>query len=443
MKKNQIFATALLLITALFCNSHLSAQTWSESTDGIWTTDLNKNVFIGTPPPVPKFQFAKLLVMTATDKCGIMHSDGVISLATAVGGTGVNAGGYIGTASNHPLHFRTNSWFPQMTISTAGNVGIGTTSPTVPLQFGNVLGNKINLYGDSGFGYGFGINGNNLSAYIPDFDNHRFSIRTNSYDGAEKFVVTNKGNVGIGTDSPNAKLEIAQGNLHVDSGYGIEFGDQNSFSPPHSKIWENSATGHLIIRPGGFGGFPEGPVPGYLELQGKVFVNTPYSDVSSLRFGDPSSVSGIGSKRTPGGNQYGLDLYTPGGGMQIANNGKVGIGISDPANMPGNYKLYVADGILTEKVKVALKNTGDWADYVFADNYKLRSLTEVESFIRENKHLPGVPSAEEVQKTGIDVATMDAKLLEKIEELTLYMIELKKDNEQLRKEMMLIQKANR
>jgi len=105
-----------------------------------------------------------------------------------------------------------------------------------------------------------------------------------------------------------------------------------------------------------------------------------------------------------------------------------------------NYKLFVETGILTEKVKVAVKNTSNWSDYVFNKDYKLLSLGEVESYIQKNKHLPGVPSAEEVVKDGIDMATMDAKLLEKIEELTLYMIELKKENESIRQENALIKK---
>jgi hypothetical protein len=100
---------------------------------------------------------------------------------------------------------------------------------------------------------------------------------------------------------------------------------------------------------------------------------------------------------------------------------------------PGTYKLYVEDGILTEKVKVAIKTTLNWSDYVFAKDYKLKPLNEVASFIKENNHLPGVPSAEEVVKDGIDVAAMDAKLLEKIEELTLYIIDLKNEVEKLKK----------
>lgn len=107
----------------------------------------------------------------------------------------------------------------------------------------------------------------------------------------------------------------------------------------------------------------------------------------------------------------------------------------------GAYRLYVQDGILTEKLKVALRNSSDWADYVFAPDYKLAPLEEVETFIKANNHLPNVPSADEMANNGLDVSKTSAKLMEKIEELTLYMIELNKEvkalkteNEQLRKQ---------
>lgn len=100
----------------------------------------------------------------------------------------------------------------------------------------------------------------------------------------------------------------------------------------------------------------------------------------------------------------------------------------------GAYRLYVQDGILTEKLKVALRNSSDWADYVFAPDYKLAPLEEVESFIKANNHLPNVPSADEMANNGLDVSKTSAKLMEKIEELTLYMIELNKEVKALKAE---------
>jgi len=123
--------------------------------------------------------------------------------------------------------------------------------------------------------------------------------------------------------------------------------------------------------------------------------------------------------------------------MTVNNDGKVVIG---SANTPGNFKLYVQGGILTERVKVAVVNSADWADYVFTEDYKLKSLTEVEAFVKANKHLPDVPSAREVVANGIDLGKMDAKLLEKIEELTLYMIEQNKKINKLESEISALKK---
>jgi hypothetical protein len=104
--------------------------------------------------------------------------------------------------------------------------------------------------------------------------------------------------------------------------------------------------------------------------------------------------------------------------------GKVYIGSSSVyPTTTGNYKLFVEGGILTEKVKVALRSSANWADYVFANDYKLMPLKEVETFVKANKHLPGIDSAEVLAQNGIDVAQMQSKQMEKIEELTLYIID--------------------
>jgi hypothetical protein len=109
--------------------------------------------------------------------------------------------------------------------------------------------------------------------------------------------------------------------------------------------------------------------------------------------------------------------------MVLTDDGRLILGGNTP-NTTAKYGLYVADGILAEQVKVALKNSADWSDFVFAPNYKLMPLPQLSTYIRKNKHLPDVPSAEKVVQQGIDVAKMDALLLQKIEELTLYIIEL-------------------
>ncbi len=139
--------------------------------------------------------------------------------------------------------------------------------------------------------------------------------------------------------------------------------------------------------------------------------------------------------------------------MTITAEGNIGINISNP-----QAKLHIfhaSEGGVDDVFLIETKNeTGNvinfkvknngyfWArevivtlntfpDYVFGDTYKLMSLEETENFIKENKHLPGVPSESEVVKNGINVGEMNALLLEKIEELTLYVINLKKENDKL------------
>lgn len=125
------------------------------------------------------------------------------------------------------------------------------------------------------------------------------------------------------------------------------------------------------------------------------------------------------------------------GALNIAQvQGTLIVGI-DPDNIPtpAGYRLFVQEGILAERVKVALKGTAQWSDYVFKKGYELMPLKKLEAFIKSNSHLPGIPSAEDMVMTGLDVAQMDAKLLEKIEELTLYIIEQNKKLESQQKEL--------
>jgi hypothetical protein len=119
--------------------------------------------------------------------------------------------------------------------------------------------------------------------------------------------------------------------------------------------------------------------------------------------------------------------------VNITSNGNVGIGVFIP-----NEKLSVNGNIRAREIKIEQSN---WPDYVFTPSYKLMPLHKVEAFIKTNGHLPEVPSAKEVEGKGIEVGANQALLLKKIEELTLYMIELKKENEGLKKEMTDFKKA--
>ncbi|WP_461630288.1 hypothetical protein [Labilibaculum euxinus] len=103
--------------------------------------------------------------------------------------------------------------------------------------------------------------------------------------------------------------------------------------------------------------------------------------------------------------------------------GHVGIGTQSP----NSYMLAVNGTIRAKEIKVE----ANWADFVFKGDYSLRNLTEVEEFIIENGHLPDIPTEKEVKAEGISLGEMNSKLLQKIEELTLYAIQLKKDNQTL------------
>ena len=128
-------------------------------------------------------------------------------------------------------------------------------------------------------------------------------------------------------------------------------------------------------------------------------------------------------------------------GSSGESNGKIYIGSNASyPNATGNYKLFVEGGILTEKVKVALRSTANWADYVFEKNYDLMPLKNVEEYINQHQHLPGIDSAEELSKNGLDLAEMQAKHMAKIEELTLYIIEQNKAIEKNNKDILELKK---
>jgi len=119
--------------------------------------------------------------------------------------------------------------------------------------------------------------------------------------------------------------------------------------------------------------------------------------------------------------------------MVLKDSGKVVIGDIGQISTPDGYSLFVQDGILTEKVKVAIKETGDWSDDSFD---KLPELNKIEHSIKTKNHLLNIPSAEELVKNGYSVTEMDAKLLEQIEWIWLYVLKLEKENSNLKKELM-------
>jgi hypothetical protein len=198
---------------------------------------------------------------------------------------------------------------------------------------------------------------------------------------------TSLGNLGIGTTNPISRLHIYNG----DNSYGAILAQANESS---------------------------------FHLYTKTVVTQP-TNVESFRIGlkynsDERNgyISFFRGSSTNGGF---LGFSTNGiERVRISSSGNFGIGTPTP-----DYKLDVLGTIRANEVKVA---TG-WSDFVFQADYDLPTLQEVETFIDQNGHLPDIPSAEEVKADGISLGEMDAKLLQKIEELTLYVIELKKSDD--------------
>ncbi len=115
--------------------------------------------------------------------------------------------------------------------------------------------------------------------------------------------------------------------------------------------------------------------------------------------------------------------------MMLKTSGKVVIGDTTQISTPGNYNLYVQNGILTERVKVSLKTTAEWSDEAFC---KTPTIEEVDTHIQTKNHLIDMPSAATLVEEGYELKSMDAKLLQQIEWLWQHTIELKKENELLR-----------
>jgi len=156
-----------------------------------------------------------------------------------------------------------------------------------------------------------------------------------------------------------------------------------------------------------------------------------------MQFGMPNSRLVIGGySNNP--NSLNHKLFVQNGSAKIEGNiftdSNIGIGTSNFIDGTDTYRLSVKGKVRAEEIKVY--NT--WADYVFSSSYQLPTLKEVEDYISKNGHLQNVPSAKEITKNGLELGEMAKIQQEKIEELTLYLIQQNKEIEELKEQMKLL-----
>ncbi|WEK36874.1 MAG: hypothetical protein P0Y53_05105 [Candidatus Pseudobacter hemicellulosilyticus] len=258
-----------------------------------------------------------------------------------------------------------------------GNVGISTTNPQAKLDI-NITENPDVPQS--------GLLLRTNSMYTPTNSENSYFLKTiDNGNNITSFTVRGNGNVGIGTATPEYKLDVrgeiyALGHLKVDGGDII----LTRLTHPYG----------YLIRPN---------VQGFRNLAFAVEGGGPLDDLHVAA---------------------NMSSFT----------GNVGIG----TGTTGSYRLAVEGKIAARGVKVTL--TTPWPDYVFDSTYAIMPLRDLDSFVTANRHLPGMPTAAEVKEKGIELGEMNAKLLEKIEELTIYVLELKKENMAIREELEAIRK---
>ena len=227
-----------------------------------------------------------------------------------------------------------------------------------------------------------------------------FNIYNVNNDRVDFSILKNSGYTGIGTSSPQGRLDVNSGIL----GYTDAL-----FVRAHSA---NPNMGGIIHHQENTYAWQE------------VAQSTAESSNSSLRFNFVN--------RANPGNVVKPDV------LVIHSTGRIGINKVSPdytLDVDGDARLTALDvcnKIRAEEIEVQLPV---WCDYVFSDQYQLRSISELEVFIERNRHLPEVPSEQEVLNKGINLGEMDAILLKKIEELTLYTIQQQKEIDELKKQI--------
>lgn len=209
---------------------------------------------------------------------------------------------------------------------------------------------------------------------------------------------TNTGNVGIGTSTPGVKLDVL----------GAVRSTNFILSENFDNVLNSVDNGNVYPLIGTYRGW---------DAKGVYIAGYNAGNSAAANYTTATERVYIGNP-TFNSNYLSVNLL----------NGNVGIGTTST----GTFKLAVEGKIGAREVRVT--NANPWPDYVFAKEYKLKSLASLEEYISKNNRLPNMPSAEEVKNNGIELGNMNARVVEKIEELTLYIIDMNKKMEKLEKD---------
>lgn len=255
---------------------------------------------------------------------------------------------------------------------------------------------------------------------------------TGTNSGGNSIVYDNGTQVGIGTTTPSASLQVkGSGTTSTTSNFLVQNSSNDTLlrlrDDGKMGIGYNGSSFGRTINVGGTG------INFYTadeaSFGGAIFP----TDTSLVMWSNSASNNYLVFQ--PFWGNTGVGTYTPNAKLHL--NGAMLIG-GNSANKATNYELSVDGEVIAESF-VTLNSTS-WPDYVFEKDYPLMPLNELETSIKENKHLPGIPSAREMETNGINLGEMTTTLTQKIEELTLYMLEMNKKNEELTRKVKELEK---
>ena len=305
----------------------------------------------------------------------------------------------------------TNQGIPHFTMDSAGKIGIGTTLPHYGLHV-----NNGDLFVQSSSGrIMYGYDGGNQ--WRMNSTNGGADLLWSSYNGATetfRHYFSQNGNVGIGTGSsvPVARLDVISSS---NSSATTNFMLRNSTGDTLLRMRDN---GYMSI---GYNGTVYGR-PFTIQGTGMNYYNDPTTFGGAI-FPDINHNLILWSDNTGSGQNIVLQPSW----------GQVTVGTYTPAT---GYKISIKGKLICEEARVQL--SANWPDYVFNKNYKLMPLADLEKSIKKEQHLPDIPAAADMESNGIMLGDMNRRIMEKVEELTLYIIDLNKKNEKLQQEVNML-----